>query len=194
MAESTAPPPPKTGSGGFIAAIVVMLLLGGGLIFWKMSGKEKQVAEAPPPPPPKTAEPVLEAPPPPPPPVEEDAGDKKAATDPKRVVGGGGGGCGGDCKGTATPQLQSALRGRAGQSRGCYERGLRQNSLLQGKITIAVRIGPAGQVCSANIASNSVGDPGVASCVLGMFRSGTFPAPKGGCVDAAVPMNFVPKS
>jgi hypothetical protein len=49
-------------------------------------------------------------------------------------------------------------------------------------------------VCSAGIASNSVGDPGVASCVLGMFRSGSFPAPQGGCVDAQVPMNFIPKS
>ncbi len=121
------------------------------------------------------------------------AGTKKVSNT-KRVVGGGGGGCGGTCKGTASAALQSALRGRAGQSRGCYERGLRQNALLQGKITVAIRIGPTGQVCSASIASNSVGDPGVASCVVGMFRSGTFPAPQGGCVDAAVPMNFIPKS
>ena len=66
--------------------------------------------------------------------------------------------------------------------------------MLQGKIVVSIRVGPSGQVCSANIASNSVGDPGVASCVLGMFRSGTFPAPEGGCVDAQVPMNFIPKS
>ena len=39
-----------------------------------------------------------------------------------------------------------------------------------------------------------LGDGTIASCVVQMFRAGTFPPPQGGCVDAAVPMNFVPKS
>lgn len=194
MAESTTPPPPKSGSGGFIAAIVLMLLLGGGLVLWKMGSKDKVAALPAPPPPPTTSEPVLEAPPPPPPPEKvEDAGTpQKTAV--KKIVAGGGGGCGGECTGTASPALHSALRSKAGQARGCYERALRQNAMLSGKIVVSVRVGPQGQVCSSGITSNSVGDPGVASCVLGMFRSGTFPPPQGGCVDTQVPMNFVPKS
>ena len=33
----------------------------------------------------------------------------------------------------------------------------------------------------------------VAQCVANKFRqTGLFPAPKGGCIDATVPMNFVP--
>jgi outer membrane biosynthesis protein TonB len=191
MAQSVAPPP-KGGNGAFIAAALAMLLLMGGLIFWKMrgdSGPTQPTATAPPP---ATTPPVFEQPPPPPPPPpppEPDAG-KKPTT---RVMGGGGGGCAGECKGTATAALQSALAGKAGAARGCYERGLRQNAMLQGRLVVAVRVGPAGQVCSASVASNALGDPGVASCVVGLFRSSSFPAPTGGCVDTQVPMNFVPK-
>jgi outer membrane biosynthesis protein TonB len=191
MAESTRPPPPKTGGGAFIAAAVVMLLLMGGLIYWKVKGEDepKPVATTPPP---VSAPPVFEAPPPPPPPIkdEPDAGKKVVRVGAKGV---GGGACGGECKGTVPAGLNGALRAKAGAARGCYERALRQNAMLQGKIVVAVRVGAQGQVCSANIVSNS-GDPGVASCTLGMFRSSALPPPNGGCVDVQVPMNFVPKT
>ena len=194
MPESTRPPPPpKSGGGGFIVAAIVMLLLMGGLIYWKVGGKEDPQPVATTPPVVSTPAPVFEAPPPPPPPIEktEDAGKKVV----KAVRGGSGGGaCGGECKGTAPAALQGALRGKAGAARGCYERALRQNAMLQGKIMVAVRVGAQGQVCSANIVSNTLGDPGVASCVLGMFRSSSLPPPNGGCVDVQVPMNFVPKT
>jgi hypothetical protein len=169
-----------------------MLLLMGGLIFWKLRGSDEKPVASVQPPPPATTPQVFEQPPPPPPPPpppEEDAGKKPTG----KVVGVGGGGCAGECKGTAGAALQSALAAKAGAARGCYERGLRQNATLQGKLVVSVRVGPGGQVCSAGVASNSLGDPGVASCVVGLFRSASFPAPEGGCVDTQVPMNFVPK-
>jgi outer membrane biosynthesis protein TonB len=191
MAQSVAPPP-KGGSGAFIGAAVVMLLLMGGLIFWKLKGSgdpQPQASAPPPPPPPPTVFEQPPPPPPPPPPVEEDAGKKPVG----KVGAVGGGACTGECKGTAGAALQSALAAKAGAARGCYERGLRNNATLQGRLVISVRVGPTGQVCSAGVASNALGDPGVASCVVGMFRSASFPAPQGGCVDTQVPMNFVPK-
>ncbi len=194
--SSVAMPPKHGGNGAFVAAAAVMLLLMGGLIWWKVGGKDP----VPPAAPLKTAsaEPQsLEAPPPPPPPpvVTVDAGKQQEQRGTK--VGGkwtGPSGCAGDCTGTAPPGLKSALGAKAGQARGCYERALRQNPMLQGRIVIGVRVGEKGQVCSAGISSNGTGDPGVASCVLGMFRSASFPAPNGGCVDVNVPMNFVPKT
>jgi hypothetical protein len=190
---STTPPPPKTGgSGGFIAAAIVMLLLMGGLIYWKLRGGEEPHAAQPPPPPSTTQATLEEPPPPPPPPVkEEDAG--KPPTKSLVRKGGLGGSCSGECGGPS-PQLQAALRGKAGQARGCYERALRQNNLLQGRIVLSVRVGPQGQVCNANIVQNALGDPGVASCVVQMFRAGSFPATQGGCAEANVPMNFIPKT
>jgi outer membrane biosynthesis protein TonB len=195
MPESSLPPTPKTGgSGGFIAAALVMLLLMGGLIWWKFRGGEEPKPNDPPPVASTPPQPTLDEPPPPPPPPEvtPDAGKKTVV---KR--GGGGrvtGGCGGECEGQAGASLRSALAGKAGASRRCYERALLQNATLQGRMVVGVRVGPQGEVCSANITQNGIGDPGLANCVVGMFRSSTFPAPQGGCVDTQVPMNFVPKS
>jgi len=192
MPQPSTPPPPKGGSGAFIAAAIVMLLLMGGLIYWKLSsGNDKPVAQPPPPPTASTAPLVFEQPPPPPPPPPEEKPDAGKPT--VKRVSGGGGGCAGECKGTATATLRSALAGKAGAARGCYERALRNNATLSGRLVVNVRVGPAGQVCSAGVASNALGDPGVASCVVGMFRSASFPPPTGGCVDAQVPMNFIPK-
>jgi hypothetical protein len=47
-------------------------------------------------------------------------------------------------------------------------------------------------VCSAVVASNDMGSPVVASCAANIFRNASYPAPHGGCVDANVPMSFVP--
>jgi hypothetical protein len=188
--SSAAPAPPKSGNAGFIVAALIMLLLIGGLIFWKMRGSEEKPVATPPPT--STPEIKLEAPPPPPPPppeVEEDAGKKPNG---KKFVGTPTGGCAGPCTGDSA-LTRSGLSGKAGQARGCYERALRNNNTLSGRLTMSVRVGPQGQVCSASVASNTLGDPGVASCVAQMFRSSSFPPPQGGCMDAQVPMNFVPK-
>jgi hypothetical protein len=188
--------PPKHGGGGaFIGAALLMLLAMGGLLYWKFGSSDE-----PPPPPPLAStnpEPVFDEPPPPPPPIEEtvDAGKPTATVSATKKKGPSGpGGCGGACKGNSNPQLASALQGAAGQARGCYERALRQNAMLQGKITVAVRVAPGGAVCSAGIASDTLGDPSVSTCVLQKFRSGGFPKPNGGCVDIHVPINFKPKS
>jgi hypothetical protein len=192
MPESSMPPPPKHGGGAFIGAVVVMLLLMGGLLYWKFGGKE---APPPPPPPPlKTAAAFDEAPPPPPP-IEPDAGKKveeKKAT--KKVVASGPGPCGGTCKGDVPAALRGALQASAGSARGCYERALRQNAMLQGKVVVSVRVGSNGAACGASLASDTLGDPSVSSCVLQKFKSGTFPAPIGGCAEVAVPISFIPKT
>jgi len=193
MATSTTPPPPKNSGSGYVAAGILMLLAMGGLIFWKMSGNKP--AEPTAPPPPKVAEkkPVFDEPPPPPPPIEEvkDAEPEKEA--PKKIAKGGGvtTACSDPCNGTATAQLQSALGAKGGQARGCYERALRLNPTLEGRLMLSARVGAQGQMCSASVTQNSLGDPGVASCITQMFRSGKFPAPAGGCVNVNVPLNFV---
>jgi hypothetical protein len=170
-----------------------MLLLMGGLIFWKVSSGGDEA-----PAPPQTANVV--APPPvedaiPPPPPEEDAGTTATAPKPTRKVSAvAGGGCDGVCNGSAPGALQAALRAKAGQARGCYERALRQNATLEGRLVLNVRVGGRGQVCSASIGSDGLNDTGTSQCVLQMFRAASLPAPTGGCVDTAVPMYFKPKT
>lgn len=191
---STPPPPPKHGgSGPFIAAAIVMLLLMGGLIYWKFGGGEEPKPAPTQTPVAAVTPPPLDEPPPPPPPPEEpkDAGVEQKQVK-KAVSSTGGGGCAGTCSGEEPSSLRTVLAGRAAQARRCYERALMQNSMLQGRMQVSVRIGPNGTVCSANLTQNDL-DPGVGNCVLGIFRSSTFPAPKGGCVDANVPLRFEPK-
>jgi hypothetical protein len=196
MAESTPPLPKSGGSGPIIIAAVLMLLLIGGLIVWKVTGsgdstKPSPTAQLLPSGPPATLD--EPPPPPPPPPVVEDAGkpDDKGAK--KIVTGGGAGPCAKVCDGTPGAALQSALSGRAGQSRSCYEKALSSNPTLEGTLTVGVKVGPTGQVCSARVVSDGLHDPGVSNCVVARFLSSTFPAPQGGCAEVNVPLRFMPK-
>jgi hypothetical protein len=194
MPDTSMPTPPKHhGGGAFIGAVILMLLAMGGLLYWKFSGKEgprvspSALATAP-------TTPHFDEAPPPPPPTEPDAGKKDEPAKKRLVASSGPSPCSGVCKGDAPAGLRSALSGAAGSVRGCYERALRQNQMLQGKLVVAVKVGPHGQACGASLASDTLGDPAVASCVLQKFRSGTFPPPIGGCVDVQVPISFMPKT
>jgi hypothetical protein len=197
MSETTPPVPKSGGSGPFILAAIVMLLLMGGLIIWKMKGSDETAKVQPPKIAATVEQPALDEPPPPPPPpvASADASAKPDDAKPgaKKIGSGLGGGTCGQCSGEPNPGLPAALRAKAGQSRSCYEHALRQNAMLAGHMTISMKINQQGQVCSAS-ANGELADPSVANCVVQMFRSSLFPAPTNGCVDAAVPLNFQPKT
>lgn len=198
---SQAPPPsspagvPSSGSGKYIVIAVVLLGFVGGAVAWKLS-------QSPPPPPVVY---IDAAPPPPvntgrnpdediplPPPVEdagsEDAGKKVVATQASNNL------CDAKkCSGVSSSELENGLQFRVKQAHRCYDNALAQDPTLRGKVTVAVRIGANGQVCSAGIASNEMGSQSVAQCVAGYFRGANFSSPKGGCVDVNIPINFVPR-
>lgn len=208
MPESSLPPrPPTTNNNGlFIGGALVALLAAGG-IFLALNGS-KDEEKAPSPPPPAVVSTMVRAPappPPPPPPPPAETTAPAASTGvvqakPASAAGGpatpaenrGPSGCSGACTGNADASLRNALRLRGASARGCYNKALRSNPTLQGKMTIAVRVSPAGTACSASVASDSLGDASVSSCILQQFRSGSYPKPNGGCVDVQVPLNFVP--
>jgi hypothetical protein len=196
---SVVPPPPTGGESTKIIAVVIVLALGlGGLLLWKNFGAK---------PPPPIVTPVTSAsvaPSAPPPPLEDeippppdlpeagpDTGTRVTSTGP---VGPAPGICeASSCGGTVTQELTTALAFRAKQAHRCYDTALGQDTSLMGHVKIGVRIASNGQVCSANVASNDLSNPNVASCIANMFRqSGHFPAPKGGCVDANVPISLMP--
>jgi hypothetical protein len=182
---------PPSGNGKYIVIALLLLAMIGGAIAWKMSQKppEPVTINLPPPdaaPPKKPVDDDI----PLPPPVEDagsDAGKKVTVVytgnqcDAKK------------CTGTTTSELEQTLAFRAKQAHRCYDNALTQDPTLKGKVSISVRVGTNGAVCSAAVASNDMGTPSVANCVAGYFRSGSFPAPKGGCADINVPINFVPR-
>jgi len=183
----------------YVVGTVVLALLGVGLFVWKSKQAEPTAT-------PETAQvatttatatepkPLLHAPPPPPPVEEEPAPSANTPTSVKAAnpTPAGPGPCGGTCQGTAPAALSSALRGTAQSAQGCYNRALR-TSEASGSMTVSVRVGPNGSVCSAQLVNDTVGSSEISSCVLGRFRGKTFPPPSGGCVTVNIPISFAIK-
>lgn len=97
------------------------------------------------------------------------------------------------CNGSSTSDLETALSFRTKQAHRCYDTALSQDPTLRGKVSVAVRVGTNGQSCSASVVSNEMSSSTVANCVANYYRGQSFPAPKGGCLDVTIPINFVPR-
>lgn len=187
--------PSSSGGNAKYAIVAILLLIGLGAVFLIMRNRQPPV---PLPPLPvasaaQSAEPsnpkLDDIPPPPPPEEKPEAG----ATGP-RIIYVQAGGCDGKCSDKySTPELAAALQVRGGQARRCYNHALASDPSLKGHVSINVRVGPAGNVCSAGVTSNDMGTAAVANCAANIFRAGAYPSPKGGCVEANVPLQFVPQ-
>jgi outer membrane biosynthesis protein TonB len=185
---------PDKGNVKYAIAAIGLIAASGGLFALRRCSSASEAVAPPPPMPSVTASapvnPKIDDIPLPPPPEE-----KPTPGTPKVVYTTVGGGCEGKCSQQySTPELGQALQVRAGQARRCYNQALSQDSTLKGHVSINVRIGPSGNVCSATVASNDMGSPAVANCAANVFRTSSgYPSPRGGCVDANVPLNFKPQ-
>jgi hypothetical protein len=78
--------------------------------------------------------------------------------------------------------VSRVLRRRAGAVRKCYEKALRRNPNLSGKLTVKFQIGTNARITRIKIMKNRTGDAGIANCVKAKMRSWKFKAPTGGAV------------
>jgi hypothetical protein len=87
------------------------------------------------------------------------------------------------------------IRSRLGGIRACYERELRKNPTLAGKVTIEFAIEERGNVSGVKVAENTTGDVAVGECVANEIkRIPTFnPGPEGGKVIFSYPFVFAPQ-
>ena len=76
--------------------------------------------------------------------------------------------------------IDSVFRRRRGAIQSCYERALRVNTGIEGKVSVRFTIGTAGNVTDVQILENSTGDSGVGACIADKIRSWSFPPPEGG--------------
>ncbi len=74
--------------------------------------------------------------------------------------------------------------------KGCYERSLKRNPKLSGKIVVRWTITPAGTVQGVDIDSDTMGDPEVGSCIKALIARWRFPTPSGGAVEVSFPFVF----
>jgi len=88
-------------------------------------------------------------------------------------------------------RVASIIRGQIGGIRSCYERALRNNPTLSGRLEVRFTIGSTGRVSSAS-SSGLAAAPEVGTCVAQRIRGLVFPAPTGGSVDFSFPFTFTP--
>ena len=77
--------------------------------------------------------------------------------------------------------ISRVINRRASRIQQCYERKLKVNPKLAGKVIVNFTIGRAGRVTQAKPVTDSVGS-GVGSCVAQVVKGFRFPRPKGGNV------------
>jgi hypothetical protein len=82
------------------------------------------------------------------------------------------------------------VRTRLGAIKACYERALKRNPTLSGKVVIHWTITQAGTVSGVDVESDTLGDAEVASCIKALVARWRFPAPAGGSVDVSFPFVF----
>jgi hypothetical protein len=184
--------PSSSGNNVFIAMTIIMLLATGGLIVWKFTGSHTSEPAAVTSAVPTEYERPADLPLPPPPPPEQPSAAPTVVASANAPVRSGKAVCPAVCKGEVPAALKSALAGRGGAGRRCYEKSLSQNAALRGRMTVHVRVGTNGSVCAANVTNDELHDPGLTNCIIGVFRSSLLPAPQDGCAEVDVPLNFVP--
>jgi len=105
---------------------------------------------------------------------------------------------GGDIGGTGefdASLVVSIIKTRIKAIQACYERELRRNPALAGKVTVEFTIQPRGNVTDAKVAANTTGDDAVARCVMETVERFRFnPGPSGGSVSYSYPFVFAPQN
>lgn len=82
------------------------------------------------------------------------------------------------------------VKRRLGAVKACYERALKRNPALSGKIVVFWTITPEGTVSGITVESDTMGDPEVAQCIKQNISGWRFPRPSGGSVEVSFPFVF----
>ena len=83
--------------------------------------------------------------------------------------------------------IKKVFKKRMKAIRYCYEKALKRNDSLKGKVKIKFTIGPAGRVTDIKVTKNSTGDGSVGDCIKKKVKSWRFPKPEGGSVTVSYP-------
>jgi len=185
----------KSGGGDAKYVVLGLLLLAGAYGFWVFI---KPQAPPPPPPPPPLEKPqaperqnplampefdLVEEPPP-----EPEKPSKPTKTRVRYVPGAWE--CSGDIDRKAAARLVATSKR---QVTTCYERRLKMNNVLQGNLTLRLKVGAAGNVVATS-ASGTLDDREVFDCVRNLAKKWNFRPPTGGnCAIVEAPFSFTPR-
>src|SRR5262249_20570523 len=88
--------------------------------------------------------------------------------------------------------IQRIVRENDGRYRYCYQRGLRDNPALRGRVSVRFLIDREGRVATAADGASALPDTQVRRCVVTSFMNLSFPAPASGSVVVEYPIFFTP--
>ena len=89
-------------------------------------------------------------------------------------------------------QIKSVVTRRMGAINGCYEKQLKRNPKLAGKVRVQFTILESGRVSDVQIVEDTLGDSEVARCMTARMGGWRFPPPAGGTITVRFPFIFEP--
>lgn len=92
-----------------------------------------------------------------------------------------------------TGGVKRVFRSRHGELQACYERALKSDPELQGKVTLTIRIGDGGAPKLTRASSGQLNSKSALNCMERVSKKWLFPAPEGGTVLVRKPYDFKPK-
>lgn len=90
-------------------------------------------------------------------------------------------------------KVASVIKRRSGALKACYEKRLKKNPDLSGKVVVQFEVLESGRVGQVSVKSNTTRDNELASCLQSNFKRFRFPRPDGGSVNFAFPFVFSPQ-
>ncbi len=90
-------------------------------------------------------------------------------------------------------QVRAVLSQNQGAMKNCYERALRRDPNLRGRVVLNLLIGTSGAVNEAKVRGETLNDTMVSECMEQLARALVFPKPEGGAVRMNVPYMFSPQ-
>jgi hypothetical protein len=88
--------------------------------------------------------------------------------------------------------VRRVVHADAGRLRQCYQRSLRANPTLSGRVVVAFTVGPTGAVTSARDDGGDLDDAPARACIVRGFYALRFPPPASGHVDITYPFVLTP--
>jgi hypothetical protein len=86
--------------------------------------------------------------------------------------------------------VSKEVKRRIGAIKSCYERALKRNPTLSGKIVLYWTITEAGTIASVDVEQDTLNDAEVTNCIKALVKGWRFPRPAGGSVDVSFPFVF----
>jgi outer membrane biosynthesis protein TonB len=90
--------------------------------------------------------------------------------------------------------LAKWMRSRRGAIQSCYERVLKRNHLLSGRLVVKFSITPRGRVAELDLSEGTLQDPEVASCIASLAKNWVLPFTPDDEVAVAFPFVFTPST